>query len=126
MHIKYQDEAAGSQGFGTTDRTCLEGIRTGLQDLTGKEHHIVHDNEAYWCGCRISLVRYNSFNMHMRYQAGAAGSHGFGTTDRTCLPGIRTGLQDLPGLEQQIQHAYQVSGWGFNISRVQNTRSYMP
>ena len=30
-----------SHGFGTTDYTCLRGIRTGLQDLTGSEHKIV-------------------------------------------------------------------------------------
>ena len=38
MHTRYKDEAAGSLGFGTTDPTCLQGIRTGLQYLTGKEH----------------------------------------------------------------------------------------
>ena len=38
MHTRYKDEAAGSYGFGTTDPTCLQGIRTGLQYLTGKEH----------------------------------------------------------------------------------------
>ena len=63
--------------------------------------------------------------MPARYQDGAAGSHGlgtpnrtclqgiriehiyevshrFGTTDHTCLRGIRTGLQDLTGSEHQI------------------------
>ena len=38
----YQDGATGSHGFGIPDRTCLEGIRTELQDLTGSEHQIVH------------------------------------------------------------------------------------
>ena len=30
-----------SYGFGTTNHTCLRGIRTGLQDLKGSEHKIV-------------------------------------------------------------------------------------
>ena len=34
----YQDGAAGSYGFGPTDSTCLQGIRSALQDLTGKAH----------------------------------------------------------------------------------------
>ena len=42
MHTRYQDGAAGSHGFDKPDRTCLRGIRTRLQDLTGLEHHIVH------------------------------------------------------------------------------------
>ena len=53
-----------------------------LHDLTGSEHKIVH---AY------------------KVSGWAAGSHGFGKPDRSCLRGIRTGLQDLTGLEQQIQ-----------------------
>ena len=35
-----QDGAAESHGFGPTDSTCLQGIRSGLQDLTGKAHQI--------------------------------------------------------------------------------------
>ena len=38
----YQDGAAGYHGCGTPDRTCLEGNRSGLQDLTDSEHQIVH------------------------------------------------------------------------------------
>ena len=38
----YQDGAARSQGSGTSVRTadpsCIQGIRTRLQYLTGKEH----------------------------------------------------------------------------------------
>ena len=87
--------AAGSHGFGTpdrrgtpggdfmisrvqnTDRTCLlpVGVRTALHDLTDSEHKIVH---AYNVSGRL------------------------GTTDRTCLIGIRRGLQDLRGLKHQI------------------------
>ena len=63
----YQDGAAGSYGFGPTDLTCLQGIRSVLQDLTGKAHQI---EPAY----KVSV--------------GVAGSHGLGTTDRTCLLGI--------------------------------------
>ena len=46
MPSRYPDRAARSHGFGTPDRTCLEGIRKGLlQDLTGKEHQIVNAYE---------------------------------------------------------------------------------
>ena len=55
----------------------------GLQDLTGSANQIVHAYED---------------------QDGAAGSHGFGTTDPTCLRGIKTGLQDLTGSEDQLVH----------------------
>ena len=37
MPTRYQDGAAGSHGFGTPYRTCLRGIRTELQVLTGKD-----------------------------------------------------------------------------------------
>ena len=40
------------------------------------------------------------------YQVGAAGSYGYGTSDRTCLHGIRSGLQDLAVLVLQIILAY--------------------
>ena len=76
-----------------------------LHDLTGSEHKIV---------------------MPTRYQDGDAGSHGFGKPDRTCLRGIRTGLQDLTGSEHQIVHALSVSGRGCRISWVGNIRSFMP
>ena len=124
MPTRYPDGAARSHGFGTPDRTCLEGIRKGLEDLTGKEHQIVnayeisgllgltgsghqieHAYEVTGRGCSISRVRTPRFNMPSRYQDGAAGSHGFGTPNRTCLRGIRSGCR---------------------ISRLRNTRSYMP
>ena len=38
MPTMYQVGAAGSNGLGTTDPTCLLGIRRGLQDLTGSKH----------------------------------------------------------------------------------------
>ena len=76
MPTRYSDGAAGSHGFGTPDSSCLERIRTGLQDLTGEEHQIVHAYEVSGWGCMISWVRNNSSNMHKRYQDGAAVSHG--------------------------------------------------
>ena len=63
-------------------------------------------------GCRISRVWNNRSNMPTRYHDGAAGSHGIGMLDRACPRGIRTGLQDLTCLEQQIQHAYEVLRMG--------------
>ena len=51
--------------------------------------------------------------MHTRYQDGAAGH-------------VRSGLQDITGWELEIVHAYEVLGRGCRISRVRNTRSYMP
>ena len=48
-------------------------------------------------GCRILRVRNIRSNLPTRYQVGVAGSHGLGTTDRTCLLGIKRGLQDLTG-----------------------------
>ena len=91
MPARYQDGDAGSHGFGPTYSTCLQVIRTRLQDLTGLEHQIEH---AYEVSGR------------------AAGYHRLGTADRTSLRGIRTGLQDLTCLEQQIQHAYEVLRMG--------------
>ena len=102
MHTRYKDEAAGSHGFGTTDPTCLQGIRTGLQYLTGKEHQMymptINHGGAAWSnakgttvpqayevsgrGCMISRVRNIRSNMLTRYQVVAAWSHGLGTTDR--------------------------------------------
>ena len=98
MPKRYQDGDARSHGCGTPDRTCLEGIRTGLQDLTGEEHHIVHAYELSGRSCRISRVGNIISNMPKRYQVGAAGSHGFGTA---CLRGIATGLQDLTGSDNR-------------------------
>ena len=97
--------AALSNGKGTSDRTCLRGIRTELHDLAGKEHPIEHAYEVSRRGCMISRVRNIRSNMLTRYQVGDAGSHLFRTTDPTCLRGIRTWLQDLTGSEHQIVHA---------------------
>ena len=126
MPTRYQDGAAGSHGFGTTDPTCLRGIRTGLQDLTVSDQRIQHAYKVPCRGCMISRVRITRSNMHIRHQDGTTGSHGYETSDRTCLQGIRMGLHDLTVSEHQIVHAYGVSGPGCRISRVRNTRSYMP
>ena len=72
---RYKDGAARSHGFGTPDGTCLELIRAGLQDLTGKEHQIVNAYEVSRWGCMISRVR-NKFQHAYEDQDGAAGSHG--------------------------------------------------
>ena len=42
MPTRYQFGAAGSQRYGIPDRTCLQGIMMGLQDLTGWKHQIEH------------------------------------------------------------------------------------
>ena len=89
-----------------SDRTCLRGIRVGLQVLTGKEQQFQHAYEVSGRGCRISRVGNIRSNMPTMCQVGAAGSHGLGTTDRTCLLGIRRGLQDLTGSKHQIERAY--------------------
>ena len=69
MPTRYQDEAAGSHGFGTTVPTCIRGIRTGLQDMSGR-------------GCRISQFGNWRSYILTRYKDGAAGSHGFGKPDQ--------------------------------------------
>ena len=89
MPTRHPEGAARSHGFGTPDRTCLEGIRKWLQDLTGWELQIVHAYEISRRGCRISRVRHPRSNMPN---------------------GIRTALQEFTGSDQQIQHAYKVSG----------------
>ena len=66
MPARYQDGAAGSHGLETPDRTCLLDIRAGLQDLTGKEHHIVRAYEVSGWGCIISWGKNNNSNMHTR------------------------------------------------------------
>ena len=122
----YQVGTAGSHGLGTTDRTCLLGIRRGLQNLTGSKHQI---ERAYYVSgrcCIISWARNTRSYMPTMYQVGAAGSHGLGTTDRTCLLGIRRWLQDPTGSKHQIERAYEVSERCCIISRARNTRSYMP
>ena len=121
MHTRYQDGAAGSHGLGIADRTCLRGIRTGLQDLTGSEHKTVYAYDVSGQGCRISRVRNNKSNIPRRYQDEAAGSPEFGTPYRTCLEDIRTGLQDLTGSEHQIIHACEVSGRSCRFSRVKTS-----
>ena len=156
MHKRYQDGAAGHVRSGLQDltgweleivhtyevlgrgcrisrvrqtrsvQTCIRGITTGLQDLTGKKHQIEHAYEVSGWGCRLSRVKNNSSNMQTRYPDGAAGSHGWGTSDRTCLQCVRSGLQDFTGWELQIVHAYYASGGDSRISRVRNTRSNVP
>ena len=108
MPRRYPYGSARSDGFGTPDRTCLEGIRKGLQDLTSKEHQIVNAYEISGPGCRVSRVRETRSNTPTRYQDGAAESHGFGPTDNTCLQGIRSGLQDLTRKAHQMEPAYKV------------------
>ena len=122
LPTRYQVGVAESHGLGTTDRTCLLGVSRWLQDLSGSKHQIERAYEvSEWC-CIISRARNTRSYMPTRYQDWAAGPHGFGKPDRTCLRGITTGLQDLTGLKQQIQHDYAVSGRGCKISRVQKTR----
>ena len=118
---RYQDRAAGSQGFGIPDRTRLRGIRTGLQDLTGSDRQIQDAYKVSSRGCRTSRVRHIRSNLPTRYQVKVAGSHGLGTTDRTCLQGIRRILQDLTGSKHQIERAYYVSGRRCMISRARST-----
>ena len=85
----------------------------GMHDLTGKEQQFQHAYEVTGWGCSISWVRNIRSNMPTRYQVEAAGSHGLGTTDRTCLLCIRSGLQDLTGSKHQIERIYEVShGFG--------------
>ena len=43
--MRSQNGVALSHGLGTQDRTCLQGIQTGLQDLTGSANQIVHAYE---------------------------------------------------------------------------------
>ena len=150
MHTRYQDRAAGSQVFGTTGRTCLQGIRSGLQDLTGSElqlvldrtylrgissglqdltesgHQIEHVCEVSGWGCRITWTGNTRSNMPTRYKVGAAGSHRLGTPDRTCRRYTRKALQDLMGSGHQIEHACEVSGWGCRISRIRTNIFNMP
>ena len=123
MPTRYQDGVAGSHCFRPTDSTCIQGTMSGLHDLTGSEHQIEHAYKASGRGYWISRVRNIRSNVPTRYQDGAAWSHGLGTPDRTCLRGIRTGLQDLTCSERQIVHAYEVTGRGWRISRVRETRS---
>ena len=79
MLTRYQDRAAGSHGFGPTDSTVIQGIRSGLQDLTGKAHQIEPAYTVSDRGCRFSLVGYYRSYMPNRHQEGTSGSHGFET-----------------------------------------------
>ena len=77
----YKDGAAGSHRQGTSDCTCLQGTRVGMDDLTGKEHQIEHAYKVSGRGCRISRVgNYRSY-MPTMYQEWTSGSHGFETPD---------------------------------------------
>ena len=79
MLMRYQDRAAGSHGFGRTDSTFIQGIRSGLQDLTGKAHQIKPAYMVSGRGCRFSLVGYYRSYMPTRHQEGTSGSQGFET-----------------------------------------------
>ena len=79
MPTRHQEGTSGSHGFETPDRTCLLGVRTALHDLTGSEQKIIHTYK----------VRHIISNLPTRYHVGVTGSHGLGTTDRTCLLGNR-------------------------------------
>ena len=125
MPTRHPEGAPRSHGFGTPDRTCLEGTRKGLQDLTGWELQIVSAYEISRPGCRVSRVRDPRSNIPKRYQDGTAGSHGFRPTDSTCLQSIRSGLQDLTGKAHQMEPTYKVESRGCRISRVGNYRSHM-
>ena len=104
MHKRYQDGAAVSHEQGTSDRICIQGIRSG---------------------CRLSRVgNYRSY-MPTRYQEVISGSHGFETPARTCICSVRTVLHDFAGSERKVVHDYNVSGWGFRISRIRNNCSNM-
>ena len=126
--------------YKVSGRKCLRDIRTGLQGLIGSDLQIQPAYKVTGRGRRILRVRHIRSNLPTRYHVGVAGSHGLGTTDRTCLLGIRRWLQDLtgskheistvlhylPGSEHKIVHAYKVSGRGCKISLVRQTRLYMP
>ena len=100
MPNRHQEGTSGSQGLETPDQYLVSGRR-----------------------CMISRAWNTRSYMPTRYPDGAARSHGFGTTDCTCLEGIRQGLQDLTGKEHQIVNAYEISGPGCRDSRVRDTSS---
>ena len=70
-------------------RKCLQDIRTGLQGLIGSDQQIQPAYKVAGRGRRILRVRHIRSNLPTRYHVGVAGSHGLGTTDGTCLLGIR-------------------------------------
>ena len=78
----------------------------GAAGSHGKKQQFQHADEVSGRGCRISQMGNIRSNMPTMCQVGAAGFHGLGTTDRTCLLGIRRGLQDLTGSKHQIERAY--------------------
>ena len=112
--------------YKVSGRKCLRDIRTGLQDLIGSDQQIQPAYKVAGWGRRILRVRHIRSNLPTRYHVGVAGSHGLGTTDRTCLLGMRRWLQDLTGSKHEIERAYEVSARCCIISRARNTRSYMP
>ena len=93
--------------YKVSGRKCLRDTRTGLQGLIGSHQQIQPAYKVTGRGRRIE------------------GSHGLGTTDRTCPLGIRRWLQDLTGSKHEIERAYEVSARCCIISRARNTRSYM-
>ena len=125
MLTRYQDRAAGSHGFGPTDSTYLQDIRSRLQDLTDKARQIEPAYTVSGRGFRISRVRNYRSYIPTRHQEGTSGSRGFETPDRTCPFGVKTALHDLMDSEHKIVHAYNVSGRNCRISCVGNYRSYM-
>ena len=126
MPTMYQVGFAGFHGLGTTYRTCLQGIRRGLQDLTGSKHQNERAYEVTERRCMLSRARNTGSYMPTKYPDGAARSHAFGTPDRTCLEGIRKGLQDLTAKEHQIVNSYEISGPGCRVSWVLTNRFNMP
>ena len=107
-----------------TKSNMLTRYQVGLQDLTGSEHQIVHAYEVSGRGCRISRV-WNISRSCIRGTCIRTGLQDL-TGNEHQIKLVRSGLQDLTGWEQQIVHAYDVLGRGCRISRVRNTRSYMP
>ena len=91
MPAKYQDWSAESYGLGTPDRTYLRGIRTGLQDLTGMEHQIVHAYEISSIKVGLQDLTGKAHQIEPAYKVAGRGCRisRLGTTDRTCLLGIR-------------------------------------
>ena len=83
----------------------------------------------------ISRARNTRSYMPTRYKDGAARSHGFGTSNRTCLDGIRTSMHTRYQFGDAGFHGFGtpdriflrgIIGWGCRISRVGNSRSKMP
>ena len=133
---KVSGRAVGSHGLGTTDSTCLLGIRRWLQDLTDSKHQLGRAYEVSERCCMTSRAQNIRAYMTTRYQDRAAGSNGSANQIRMVLQDLTDKKQQFKhvyevskrgcmGKEHQILHAYEVSGWGCRISRVGNYRSYM-